>query len=107
MTPDQIPDTWPVAGYIATLRQHLPDLAQHYHIKALGVFGSYIHNQQTPQSDLDVLVEFEAETPTGLLTVARVENQLSDMLGIHVDLVLVGGLRRTIGKRILEEVIWL
>jgi uncharacterized protein len=107
MTVDTIPPTWPVADYIATLRRHLPDLARHYHIKALGVFGSYIRNEQTPESDLDVLVEFDDTAHHGLLTVARIENEMSDMLGIKVDLVLRGGLRRVIGQRILEEVVWL
>ncbi len=106
-TVDAIPDMWPVAGHIATLRRHLPDLAQRYAICAVGVFGSYIRNEQTPASDLDVLVEFDDTAHHGLLTVARIQNELSDMLGLKVDLVLVGDLRRTIGARILEEVVWL
>jgi hypothetical protein len=103
MTPEQIPDTWPVAGYIATLRQHLPALAQHYHIKALGVFGSYIHNQQTPQSDLDVLVEFE-ELPS-LFTYVELQERLGALLGITVDLVHRPDLKPHIGPCILHEVL--
>ncbi len=106
-TTNTIPDTWAVATHIAALRRHLPSLAQQYHIKALGVFGSYVRNEQTPTSDLDILVEFDETAHHGLLTLARIENLLSDRLGIQVDLVLSRGLRRSIGQRIRDEVVWL
>ncbi len=102
-----IPATWAVADYIAMLRQHLPALARQYHITSLGVFGSYVRNEQTPQSDLDVLVEFDEEAHHGLLDIARFQNTLSDLLGIKVDLVLRNALRPNIKPYILEEVVWL
>jgi hypothetical protein len=102
-----IPDTWPVAAHIATLRRHLPDLARQYRIKSLGVFGSYIRNEQTTESDLDVLVEFDDMSHLTLLTIARIENELSDQLGIKVDLVLREALKPAIGRYILDEVVWL
>jgi predicted nucleotidyltransferase len=89
------------------LRQHFPDLAQSYHIKALGIFGSYVRNEQTLESDLDILIDFEDITQQSLLTVARLENILSDVLGVKVDLTLYQSLKPTIGKAILKEVVWL
>jgi hypothetical protein len=52
MTPVTIPKNRVVADLIAMLRHHLPDLERQYHIKQLGVFGSYVRNEQSPGSDL-------------------------------------------------------
>ena len=85
------------------LRQHLPDLEQRYHVKSLGVFGSWIRGEQRKGSDLDLLVEFGENGPT-LLGFVHLENYLSDMLGIKVDLVEKDTLKPAIGRCILEEV---
>ncbi len=65
-----------------TLRQVLPILKQEYGIIQLGVFGSYLRGEQTPNSDLDILVEFDSDRHFGLLTFCELENQLSDKLGV-------------------------
>jgi hypothetical protein len=41
-----LPADWPITRYIATLRRHRHMLADRYHIEALGVFGSYVRNEQ-------------------------------------------------------------
>jgi predicted nucleotidyltransferase len=88
---------------IATLRRHLPALKQQYHIKSLGLFGSYIRNEQTAESDVDLLVEFD-EVP-GLLTYVELQQALSDLLHLPVDLVHRPDLKPYIGERILAEVV--
>ena len=65
--------------------------------------ASYVKGKQTKDSDLDLLVEFY-ETP-GLLRFIAMENYLSDMLGVKVDLVMKDALKPAIGKRILAEVV--
>jgi predicted nucleotidyltransferase len=45
------------------LHQQLPLLAERYQVKSLGVFGSYVRNEQSESSDLDLLVTFNA-TPS-------------------------------------------
>ncbi len=102
--PDQtIPETWPVAGYLDTLRRSLPDLSRRYHVKTLGVFGSYIRNEQSVHSDLDVLVEFE-EIP-GLFTYVEIQQALTEIVGVPVDLVHRPDLKPHIKERILDEVV--
>jgi predicted nucleotidyltransferase len=86
-----------------TLRHHLPSLAEKYRVNSLGVFGSYVRRQQRPESDLDLLVVFDE--PPGLLKFIELENYLTDLLGIKVDLVMKDALKPTIGKRILSEVV--
>ncbi len=99
--------TGATTAYIQILRQHTPDLQARYALQQLGIFGSYRHNQQTAESDLDVLVRFQPDAHPTLLTVAALELELRDLLGVPVDLVLEAGLRGEIGQRIRAEVLWL
>jgi uncharacterized protein len=87
------------------LMQHKSMLQEQYQIKELGIFGSYVRQEQTETSDVDVLVEF-SETPS-LLKFVNLENYLSDNLGVKVDLVHKSGLKPRIGERILAEVVYL
>ena len=87
----------------ATLQQQLPLLSARFHVRSLGLFGSYVREQQHDGSDLDVLVEFR-ETPS-LLNLIDLENYLSDLLGIKVDLVMRQALKPRIAQRILKEVV--
>lgn len=82
------------------LRAHLPELAPRYHIKSLGVFGSYVRHDQTPKSDLDLLVEFDDDNHLTLLGYVHLENELSDLLGVKVDLVE----KKAVKPRILENI---
>ena len=96
----------PNARDITVLKARLSEqrtmLAVQYHVKSLGLFGSYLRNEQDGDSDLDILVEFD-ETPS-LLRFIDLENFLSDTLGVKVDLVMRDALKPRIGRRILQEV---
>ena len=85
------------------LRQELPLLSARYQVRSLGVFGSYLRHEQGAASDLDLLIDF-SETPS-LLKFIELENHLTDLLGIKVDLVMQDALKPRIGKRILSEVV--
>lgn len=87
------------------LSQHKPVLQEQYGVKELGIFGSYVRQEQTAGSDLDVLVEF-SDVPS-LLKFINLENYLTDNLGTKVDLVHKGGLKSRLGERILAEVVYL
>jgi len=89
--------------FISILRQHLPEISRKYKVSYLGIFGSYVRGEQEPESDLDILVEFE-ETPS-FFEYIRLEDYLSEILGVKVDLVMKSALKPAIGKRILEEVV--
>lgn len=84
------------------LREHKPLLEHKYHVSTLGIFGSYVRNEQADDSDLDILVEFAA--PIGLFEFIDLEEELSELLCTRVDLVSRTALKPYIGKRILSEV---
>jgi uncharacterized protein len=84
-----------------------PFLQQAYQVTQVGIFGSYVRGDQTPTSDLDILVEFTPEARFGLATFCELENYLSETLNLKVDLVMKAGLKPNIGDRILQEVIYL
>ena len=88
---------------LKTLHRQIPILAERYSVETLEVFGSYVRDEQKQDSDLDVLVTFK-EDPS-LLTYIAIENYLSDLLGVKVDLVMKDSLKPKIGEQILSEAI--
>jgi predicted nucleotidyltransferase len=78
------------AEALAILQAHREELRRR-HVKSLALFGSVARDEAGPDSDVDLLVEFE-ETPS-LLTLIALEQELSDLLGVAVDLVPRGALR--------------
>ena len=97
-----MPRARPVEDLTAILRAELPRLREQYGVKSLGLFGSYVRGNQERGSDLDILVEFH-EAPT-LLGFVGLEEHLSDLLAVKVDLVMKTALKPRIGRRILSEV---
>ena len=82
-------------------------LKQQYGLEEIGIFGSFIKNNQKKTSDLDILVEISKEKRLSLLDFIHLENYLSDLLGVKVDLVEKCTLKPNIGKHILREVSYL
>jgi len=87
------------------LKRHKQELKQKFKIKELGLFGSYLRGEQNRRSDIDILVDFE-ETP-GLLQFVAMERYLSELIDKKVDLVMKSALKPRIGRRILEEVVYI
>ncbi len=106
MTPkSQQNNTNLVDELLSVLRQHLPEIRERYGVSALGIFGSHVRGQQRRRSDLDVLVEFDNGSLT-LFQFIELKEFLSDLLNVKVDLVEKRALKPAIGKRILEEVVF-
>ena len=88
------------------LKKYEKELSRRYGIDRIGIFGSYIRNEDREESDLDILVEFEQDADIGLLKFVEIENYLSDLLGVRVDLVEKSALKPRIGRHILKEVVY-
>jgi len=92
------------AEILGKLRSALPSLRARYGVQHLALFGSFARGEPTRRSNLDVLVEFD-DRPLTLLQFIALEGELSDLLGLKVDLVERQALKPHIGRRILEELI--
>ena len=62
------------------------EIAQEYDVKRIILFGSYADGRNTPQSDIDLIVEFNSEN-VSLLTIASLKYKLEELLGIDVDVI--------------------
>lgn len=71
---------------VSILQSHLPSLRATYSVRSLALFGSYARNEQCETSDVDILIECD-EVP-GLFGFARLERELSELLGVRRDLVM-------------------
>lgn len=89
---------------LASLKNLKKEVAKEYSVKTIGVFGSVARDEQTGQSDIDLLVEFSK--PVGFITFMRLENFLSERLGNKVDLVTADSLKPVIRQDVLSEVIY-
>jgi len=70
----------------------------------VGIFGSFARGENKKGSDIDILVEFN-ESPS-LLTLIKLENELTEIIGIKVDLVTTGALKnKRIKKSIKKDLI--
>ncbi len=80
-------------------------LNERYGVKELGIFGSYLHGEQKTRSDLDLLVEFEE--PIGLFDFIRLENELTRLTGVKVDLVMKTALKPRIKDKVIKEALYI
>ncbi len=78
-------------------------LTADYRLSSLEVFGSYVRDEASAASDLDLLVEFT--TPPSLFRYVELEDELSRLLGVTVELVMRDGLKPALGARILAEAV--
>jgi predicted nucleotidyltransferase len=72
-----------------------------YNPLKVGIFGSFARGDNKKESDIDVLVEFK-ESPS-LLALIKLENDLSDILGIKVDILTTGALKNKRVKRSIRK----
>lgn len=75
------------------------DHLKEYNPQFIGLFGSFAREKQTSRSDIDILVSFQ--NSISLLKLIHLENELSEKLGIKVDLVTEGSLKN---KRIKDNI---
>jgi len=88
-----------------TLTEHKEWLRACFKVKELEIFGSYVRREEKERSDIDILVEFEE--PVSLLGLVSLENHLSDLFGVKVDLVPKGDIRPELKEKIIKEVVYL
>jgi len=86
-----------------TIKEYMDVLRDKYAVKEIGLFGSYLREEQKPTSDIDVLVDFE--DGADLFTLVGLAMFLEEKLGIKVDVVTKRALRKELKEQVLKEVV--
>ena len=86
------------------LRENRETLAR-FHVRSLSLFGSVLRGEAKPGSDIDFLVEFEPGAAVGLFEFIRLKRELSDLLGMEVDLGTPDALHPALKEDILKEAV--
>ena len=86
------------------LKQNKSYLREQYKVKEIGVFGSYIHGEESEDSDVDILVEFEETIGWEFIDL---KEYIESLLDRKVDIVTVSALKKQLKNEILQEVIYL
>jgi len=84
-----------------TLLGAKPELHERFGVSSILLFGSFAREDAGPQSDVDLIVDFDR--PIGLFELAELHEHLSALLGRVVDVGTVGGLRPDVRARVLQE----
>jgi uncharacterized protein len=91
------------ADVIAMIAVHRDEIVDRFGVRSLSLFGSVVRDEARPDSDVDLLVEFEGPTTfdghMGLLV------YLEDLLGCHVDVVTANGLKPRLRPLIDQELV--
>ncbi len=84
--------------------ERIAEFCKRYHIRKLSFFGSVLRSDFSPDSDIDVLVEFESGQSPGLLGLAHMERELSEILeGRKVDIRTPKELSRYFRKEVVSS----
>lgn len=93
------------AELIKTLKKHNEDIRNKFKVKNIGLFGSYIREEQKQTSDIDVLVEFEKGYKT-FNNYMDLKFFLEELFGMKVDLVIKDAVRKELKEYIMSEVVY-
>jgi predicted nucleotidyltransferase len=84
-------------------KEEIAEFCRRHHICKLALFGSVLSDDFRPDSDVDILVEFEPGHTVGLLRMAGLELELSEILGRKVDLRTLAELSRYFRHEVLLD----
>jgi uncharacterized protein len=92
------------ASVIQMLRRHEPELRA-AGVAHLRLFGSVARGDHSAGSDVDLMAEFDPAARRTLVSVARLENRLSELLGAKVDLSPAHAMRASVRERAVREAV--
>lgn len=87
---------------IAFLKKHKKHFEQHYQVKRIGLFGSYVKNRQTNQSDIDIVVDM----PSSFDNYYELKEFLEEHFQKNVDLGFISTIREHLKEDINKEVVY-
>ncbi|MGV8125983.1 MAG: nucleotidyltransferase family protein [Methanothrix sp.] len=88
---------------IEILRDHEQEIKRRFSVRRIGLFGSFVRGEETKESDIDILVEFEDPTFRNFMNLAF---YLEDIFSRRVDLLTPEGISHRIRPYVEKEVVW-
>ena len=88
---------------IEILRNHEQEIKRRFAVRRIGLFGSFVRGEETKESDIDILVEFEDPTFRNFMNLAF---YLEDIFSRRVDLLTPEGISHRISPYVEKEVVW-
>jgi len=92
-----------ILHYLSANKQ---SISRKYHLKKLGIFGSYARSEQTPESDLDLLIEFEDNTPDLTEKKEYLRKDIQSVFNINVDICREKYIKPVFRQHILSDAIY-
>ena len=86
-------------------QEEIGAFCRRHHIRRLSLFGSVLRDDFTPESDVDILVEFEPDARIGYIGLAGLEIELGKILGRKADLHTFGGVESSRNWLLREEIL--
>ncbi len=81
----------------------LAEMCRRYGVKELSLFGSAVRGEMHPESDIDIMVEFEPGVRVGLIKFESLADELESLTRRRVDLVTKRGLKPWVRTRALKD----
>lgn len=88
---------------ISLPKEEIADFCRRYKVRQIQLFGSALRDDFGPDSDVDVLVEFEPDAQIGFIALGRMRRKLEELLQRPVDLVPQDGLKPRIREAVLSS----
>jgi len=92
-----------MSSRIAVPKDNIADFCRRNRIQRLSFFGSVLRDDFTPQSDIDVLIEFETGAKVGFIRFAGIAIELEEILGHRIDLNTPNGLSRYFRDEVISQ----
>jgi predicted nucleotidyltransferase len=89
--------------HIELPKERIKEFCKRHHIRKLSLFGSALRDDFSPESDLDILVEFDPAHIPGLIRLAGMEIELTEILGRKVDIRTAQDLSRYFRDEVLNS----
>lgn len=89
------------AKKLEEIRNRIYPILKRYDVARASIFGSYVRDEETPKSDIDILVDIK--TDISLLDFVGLKQEIEDALGRKVDLVEYDTLKPLLREKILKE----
>ena len=87
------------------LAEQRAQIRKTFHVKEMGIFGSFVRNKQNRRSDVDILVEFE-KGHKDFFNYMRLKYHLEASLGRKIDLVMKEAVKPRLKERVFNEVVY-